>query len=76
MAKKVRWTAADNNRALKEGWGIYNDNAIQRDDEPPQGERFPSDDDALSFVITKAQEGSKFHQRALDYLKLAWRKKA
>lgn len=63
----------DNGQAYMEGWSIFecwgSDNGpfqLQRVDEL---EEFPSDDEAWTFVIGKAREGSAYHKGALDYLR-------
>jgi hypothetical protein len=56
-----------NRFAQFEGWGIFNDKEIQRDDEM---DRFESDDDALAHVRQLANAGSRLHREALALLRL------
>lgn len=63
----------DDIQAFKEGWGIFNDNEIQRLDHPsetgieglPEDPVFESDEAAVSFVLKKAAQGSAFHKEAI-----------
>lgn len=63
----------DNVQAFREGWSIFecggSDSGpfqLQRVDDL---EVFPSDDEAWTYVINKAREGSAYHKGALDYLR-------
>lgn len=56
------WTSDDAAQAATEGWGVFNDAEIQRDDE---AEAFAGDDDAIRWVRFRAGSGSAMHQRAL-----------
>lgn len=47
MSNTPAWTATDSKNALREGWGIFNEDEIQRDDEAGV---FASDDEAIEFV--------------------------
>ncbi len=58
---------AVNRFAQFEGWGIFNDREIQRDDEM---DRFGSDDDAVDHVRQLASAGSWLHREALALLRL------
>jgi hypothetical protein len=66
---------AVNRFAQFEGWAIFNDREIQRDDEM---DRFASDDDAAAHVRHLACEGSRLHREALSlvrgYRRMAHRK--
>lgn len=59
----------DATRAIEEGWSIFsvggNAYQLQRLDE---AEVFKSDEDAWKFVWDKAQEGSFYHQSALNFI--------
>lgn len=46
-----------------EGWGVFNDGEIQRDDE---ANKFASDADALAHVKARAAAGSAPHHEALQ----------
>lgn len=75
MAKRIRWTRADQARALKEGWALFNMDttspSIQKDDEAG---KFSSDWDARLHVIRRGAQGSEFHRKALVCLGLAMAK--
>ena len=58
---------AVNRFAQFEGWGIFNDQELQRDDEM---DRFESDDDAVAHVRQLASAGSRLHCEALAVLRL------
>jgi hypothetical protein len=57
------WTIAYTEQALREGWMLFNDDEIQRDDEAGL---FVSDEDALNHVARCAGAGSELHQLALS----------
>lgn len=52
----------NNVRAIREGWGLFNGNEIQRDDESA---KFRSDAEALAYVKRRAAKGSAYHRSAL-----------
>lgn len=56
------WRPSYGLQADAEGWGIFNDNTIQRDDE---ADVFAGDDEAIAFVRRRAAEGSQLHAAAL-----------
>jgi hypothetical protein len=65
MSLAKDWTSADQDRAVTEGWAVFNlpeDGEIQKDDDE---EKFTYDDDAILFIVNKALAGSVFHARAL-----------
>lgn len=57
-----------------EGWGIFNCGTgkyqLQKIDEPmpPDMRTFPTDDDAIKHVVSKANAKSPVHYRALRFL--------
>jgi hypothetical protein len=53
----------NNSRASHEGWGLFNGNQIQRDDESG---RFRSDAAARAYVAKRARMGSAYHKDALE----------
>lgn len=56
------WRPSYGVQADAEGWGIFNDGEIQRDDE---ADVFAGDDEAIAFVRRRAIEGSHLHAAAL-----------
>lgn len=66
-ATHVTRVQAVNRYALLEGWAIFNQREIQRDDALG---RFESDDDALAHVRRLAKAGSRLHCEALALLRL------
>ena len=73
MTKRYEFEATDNSHldmvatvnvfAECEGWAIFNENEIQRDDEMGI---FPDDDAAILWVREMADRGSSLHRTALD----------
>ena len=61
-ALHAEWNAKHAAQADAEGWGIFNQGEIQRDDE---ADKFASDADAFAFVCEKARAGSECHALAL-----------
>ena len=65
-------TEFNNAQAMQEGWAIFDCNGdggrwqLQRIDED---EKFPSDDEAWTFVTDKARSGSAYHRCAIEYLR-------
>lgn len=69
MPKENGWTMRENNRALREGWAIFESNEglrLERDDEDP---KFGGDGAAWRHVRKHARKGSTLHRRALAHLK-------
>lgn len=67
---KIRWTPADQNRALDEGWDVFDTDRgveIQRHDEA-QEQHFDSDLEAIGHVVERALQGSTLHRRALTQI--------
>jgi hypothetical protein len=56
------WAARQTELALSEGWMVFNDCEIQRDDE---ASKFGTDEDAIAHVRARAAEGSATHQLAM-----------
>lgn len=56
MSGTRKWTKCDSAKALREGWEIFNDTEIQRDDETGI---FASDDDAVAFVMNSNTSHAK-----------------
>ena len=64
---KIRWTRADQKRALDEGWDVFDSDRgaeIQRHDEA-QEPHFDSDLEAIGHVVERALQRSDLHRRAL-----------
>jgi hypothetical protein len=65
------WTRDDTWAADSEGWNIYDAGGrleIERNDvnDDENAPWFPTDDDALTYVSSRASEGSEMHLRALQ----------
>lgn len=56
------WRPSHGRQADAEGWGIFNENQIHRDDE---ADAFASDADAVAFIRSCARRGSEVHAVAL-----------
>lgn len=77
------WSCDDDMVAHREGWGIFDNSdygiRIERIDDManvfPEDASidgtplFESDEEAIYFVRTRANTGSAFHQRALDFVR-------
>jgi hypothetical protein len=70
--RSPEFTDAEHKSARKEGWGLFDAEQmgiplqIQRQDDLGV---FETDDDAVKFVKSKAEEGSELHKKALEILK-------
>lgn len=66
---KSEWTNEDQNKALYDGWGIFNNSdhgvRIERYDE---SEKFKSDAMAIAYVAWRASCGHQLERKAVNYL--------
>lgn len=65
----LSWTYADQEVALNEGWGVFDNSdhglRIERDD---GSQRFSSDCDAIAYVEQRAERGNALALAALAFI--------